>query len=499
MAYKFSNPICGGQDPFVCKGEDGYYSVVEAAGSKELYIYHSNRLTERGVKHVVYQAEESGESSVDIWAPELWNFNNKWYIYYAGSSLGGEKNWHTHRMFVLEADNPLGPYKPPVKLELGEQMAIDGSVLQLAENKFVFFYMGRNEEKMLNCLYMAMMDSPTHICSEPILLSVPELEWESDINEGPFPIYRNGKVSLLYAANAAHLPDYCLGLLVCNDIKNIMKPSSWKKLDKPILTQKGNVIGPGHACIVPSPDNTEDWLVYHSKFDHDYTLPGGWNRVVNLLRITWKEDIIPCCEEPYQHGEPILAPSGEREFSLGKNIELKLDSKSIEQFAEYTYSREKTIWATDDGIRIDGTIWPKFGDKLLLRECSYKDCTITAFMKNISKAGEAGILFRVKLPAAGETRWNGYGVYADKAGHVRLVKCDGKKIMTLKSKKILSDSMRKMTIELQGEIIKVILDGEMLFDIMDSSYRQGQIGIGTLGGDGEFYQLRIRRDEKCVD
>ena len=25
MAYKFSNPICGGQDPFVCKGKDGYY------------------------------------------------------------------------------------------------------------------------------------------------------------------------------------------------------------------------------------------------------------------------------------------------------------------------------------------------------------------------------------------------------------------------------------------------------------------------------------------
>lgn len=497
MSYKFSNPICGGQDPFVCKGKDGYYFVAEAAGSKELYVYHSKRLTERGVRHVVYQAEESGESSVDLWAPEIWNFNNKWYIYYAGSSKPGEENWHTHRMFVLEADNPTGPYKPPVKLELGEQMAIDGSVLQLDDDKYVLFYMGRNEEEKLNCLYMAMMDSPTHVCSEPVLLSRPEHSWESDINEGPFPICRNGKVSLLYAANAAHLPDYCLGLLICNDIGHIMEPSSWTKLNKPLLTQKGNVVGPGHACIVSSPDDTEDWLMYHSKFDHDYTLPGGWNRVVNLLRVTWKDDIIPCFEEIHQHGEAVAAPSGEVELTEGENLELSLDSESMKWFAEYTYSREKTIWATDNGIRIDGTIWPEFGDKLVLRECVYGDCTIIVSMKNISKEGEAGVLFRVNLPAAGETRWNGYGVYADKAGHVRLVKCDGEKIMTLESKKILTDGVRKMLIELQGEIIKVILDGETLFAITDSSYRQGQVGIGTLGGDGGFYELRIRRDENA--
>ncbi|MBQ8802608.1 MAG: family 43 glycosylhydrolase [Tyzzerella sp.] len=497
MAYKFSNPICGGQDPFVCKGEDGYYSVVEAAGSKELCVYHSKRLTERGVKHVVYQAEESGESSVDLWAPELWNFNNKWYIYYAGSSLGGEENWHTHRMFVLEAEHPLGPYKSPVKLELGEQMAIDGSVLQLEENKFVFFYMGRNEEKMLNCLYMAMMDSPTHICGKPVLLSVPELEWESDINEGPFPIYKNGKLSLLYAANAAHLPEYCLGLLVCNDIENIIKPSSWTKLDKPLLTQKGNVIGPGHACIVSSPDDTEDWLVYHSKFDHDYTLPGGWNRVVNLLRVTWKDDVIPCFEEPYQHGEAILAPSGEEVLPEGKSIELRLDNQSARRFAEYTYSREKTVWATDRGIRIDGTIWPEFGDKLILREGVYGNCTIKVCMKNLSNEGEVGVMFGVELPAAGKCRWQGYGVYTNKAGYIQIIKCDGKKIMTLERKKILAEGERNLLIKLQGKAISVFADNEEILSTMDDADIQGQVGVGTLGGDGEFYELRIRRDDNA--
>lgn len=494
MSYQFSNPIFGGQDPFVCKGDDGYYFVAEAAGSKEIYVYHSDRLTERGERYVVYRAEESGESSADLWAPEIWNFNNKWYIYYAGASLAGEKNWHTHRMFVLEADKPIGPYKEPVKLELGEQMAIDGSVLQLAEDKFIFFYMGRNEEKKLNCLYMALMDSPTHICGEPILLSEPEFDWEERINEGPFPIYRNGKVSLLYSAHAAHLPNYCLALLICKDIEHILEPSSWEKLKEPLLTQEGNVIGPGHGCIVSSPDNTEEWLLYHSKFDHDYTLPGGWNRVANLLRVTWEDDIIPRFEQAHPLGTAVMVPAGEKELSVGKTMQLSLNAKSQKYFSEYTYSRSKTVEADDSCIRIAGSVWPEFGDKLILRENVYENCTIHLSMRNTSEEGEVGGLFRVQLPAAGALRWRGYGVYADKIGNFRLVKCDGKKITVLAQKRVQIDGVMDIFVTLNGASIRVSVNEQELFAVADDTFDQGRIGIGTLGGDGEFMEMNVRRN-----
>lgn len=494
MSYKFTNPIYGGQDPFVCKGKDGYYFVAEAEESKELYVYHSKRLTERGERHVVYEAEVSGESSADLWAPEIWNFNDKWYIYYAGASKPGQENWNTHRVFVLEADEPLGPYKPPIKLELGEQMAIDASVLQLEKDKFVCFYMGRNEEEKLNCLYMAYMDSPTHVCSKPVLLSRPELEWEGDINEGPFPIYRNGKVSLLYAANAAHLAEYCLGLLVCNDVENILEPTSWEKLQKPLLTQEGNVIGPGHGCIVGSPDNTEDWLLYHSKFNHDYTLPGGWNRVANLLRVTWIDDIIPCFEKIHQHGAEVLAPSGEMGLGLGTSMELKLDKTNRNEFAEYIYSREKTVTEDNRGIRIWGSVWPEFGDKLILREKIYSDCEIHIPIRILSEEGEAGIMFRVQLPAAGECRWKGYGVYVSQNGLLRLVKCDGTKIDILRETKVKQSQIFNITVTLLKDLLKVFVDDTEIFSVQDSTYLDGQIGIGTLGGDAEFTMLKIRRN-----
>lgn len=495
MAYTFSNPVYGGQDPFVCKGDDGYYFISEKAGSGSIEVFHSDRLTRRGVSHIVYRAEESGESSADLWAPELWHFNGKWYIYYAGASRAGQEYWCTHRTFVLEADHPLGPYSAPVKLDLRtggrEQMAIDGSVLQLAENDFVIFYMGRDEERELNCLYMARMDSPTHVCGEPVLLSAPELPWESDINEGPFPIYRNGRVSLLYAANAAHLPEYCLGLQICDDPSRIMDPGAWHKLPEPLLTRSGNVVGPGHGCIVSSPDGTEDWLLYHSKFDHDYTLPGGWNRVANLLKVTWKDDVIPVFGEPHQLGAPVTPPSGEADLPEGNDIDLRLGEECIDCFEAYTYSREDTVWTSDHCIRIDGSIWPDFGDKLILREAVYGDCVIRLEFRSISRSGIGGLLFGVDLPAAGAVHWRGFGVFGDRAGHVELVRSDGSKIETIKKKHLISEGEWKLEVRVSGCTAQITADGEILFTYRNTKPITGQTGLGTLGGDAEFRKLKI--------
>lgn len=495
MAHVFANPIYGGQDPFVCRGDDAYYGVAETAGAGAIEVYRTERLTRRGSSRVVYRAQESGESSAELWAPEIWRFGGKWYVYYAGASNPGQKYWNTHRTFVLEADEPFGPYRPPVKLELKvngkEQMAIDASVLQLAEDRYVIFYMGRDEERRLNCLYMAGMDSPTHVCTQPVLLSQPELPWEGDINEGPFPIYRNGRVSLLYAANAAHLPDYCLGLLVCGDVDDILDPASWTKLDEPLLTRSGAVIGPGHACIVPSPDGTEDWLVYHSKFDHDYTLPGGWNRVVNLLRLRWKDDVIPVFDKPHQPGEPVPAPSGEPDYVPGEDTDIRLSCRSLEQFDAYTYSRGRSVWATGDSIRIDGRVWPEFGDKLILAEKVYGDCRIELSFASLSPEGEAGLLFGVTLPGAGRCRWRGYGLFADRPGHVRLICCDGKKISILRDAQAAGGGGWKLSVKVSGSSITAYCGEEPLFGYDVKSAVKGQIGIGTLGGDAAFTKLRI--------
>lgn len=312
MNLQFSNPIYAGQDPFVCKGPDGrYYGVAESPDSRQIEVFGSDSLTDRGIRRIAFTAFDSGKCSADLWAPEIWYLRGKWYIYFAGAEGAGMPWWDTHRMFVLEADEPLGPYRFCGELELGEHMSIDGTVMELPDGRLIFIYMRKYEGE--NTLFMAPMSSPTKISGQPVLLSKPDHPWEADINEGAFPIVRNGKVSVLYAANAAHLPQYCLALLHCTDPENILDRSVWVKEESPILTAQKDIIGPGHACIVPSPDGSEDWLLFHSKFDDNDTLPGGWNRVINLHKLTWDEKDRPTFAPLKARGEKMPVPSGEKD------------------------------------------------------------------------------------------------------------------------------------------------------------------------------------------
>lgn len=146
MNLQFSNPIYAGQDPFVCKGPDGrYYGVAESPDSRQIEVFGSDSLTDRGIRRIAFTAFDSGKCSADLWAPEIWYLRGKWYIYFAGAEGAGMPWWDTHRMFVLEADEPLGPYRFCGELELGEHMSIDGTVMELPDGRLIFIYMRKYE------------------------------------------------------------------------------------------------------------------------------------------------------------------------------------------------------------------------------------------------------------------------------------------------------------------------------------------------------------------
>ena len=486
MKLQFSNPIYGGQDPFVCKGPDGrYYAVAESVDSQAIEVFSSDRLTDRGIRRIAYRAAESGPSSADLWAPEIWYLRGKWYIYYAGSSAPGMRNWDTHRMYVLEADEPIGPYRFAGELQLGDHMSIDGTVMELPDGRLYFIYMRKHDHN--NCLFIAPMSSPTEISGEPVFLTGPEYPWESDITEGPFPIVRAGKIYLMYAANAAHLPEYCLALMRCNDPQNILDPKSWEKEPEPILTGRGDVYGPGHACIVPSPDGTEEYLVFHSKFDLDNTLPGGWNRVINLLRLHWDEESRPVFDPLPMRGEGRPLPSGEASMEPGGPVCMQPGVAS-DELAEFGYYRSKTIFYEEDGLLIRGSACPDYGDKVLIRGKVWKDCRIRCTLD--SRQGESGLMMRVCLPATGARLWEGVGLYF-RDDSWRLVQCADKSFTVL-AQGTCSAGQKTACVQLIGNSITIWLDGTVLCCCENVQMPDcGQIGLGTLGGDGWFTELSV--------
>jgi len=488
MSRYFANPLYGGQDPFVCKGPDGmYYGVAESCDSRQIEVFCSPRLTDRGIRRIAFTAFESGPCSHDLWAPEIWYLRGKWYIYFAGASGAGMANWSTHRMYVLEAEQPMGPYRFLGELDLGEHMSIDGTVLELPSGELIFVYMRKHEGE--NTLFMAPMSDPAHISGKPVLLSKPDYPWEADINEGAFPIVRNGQVYLMYSANAAHLPQYCIALLHCLDPNDALNPKVWVKEQRPILVGTEDVIGPGHACIVPSPDGSEDYLVFHSKFDRTDTLPEGWNRVVNILRLKWDSFQRPIFEPLPRRGELRRLPAGEKPLEWGYVLRLR-PGQEPDALAEYGSYRTRIFFYEEEGLRICGTRYPEYGNKAMVRACQWRDLEVTCRMK--AEKGKSGLLFRVRHPAAGAMLWNGCGLFLE-GNRWELVRCDSRSIKVLARGTHTERGAVSLRVIAVGIDVTVLLNDRMICRLQVPDIPEtGQLGFGTLNGDGMFCSLNVR-------
>jgi GH43 family beta-xylosidase/uncharacterized protein YjdB len=313
---KFMNPIkFRGEDPWVIfNPEDKYYYFIYAYnGATEFRIAKSKDLTEIGQEpgQVVWKGMPGTWNERDAWAPELHNLNGKWYIYYCADD-GNNAN---HRMGVLEADKPMGPYvdKGMIKAPF-DKWAIDGTPLQTEDGKLYMVWSGWPDgvpaDSQQN-LFIAPMSDPFTISGDRVSLSAPTEEWERrgrGINEGPQVLRKDGKLMIVYSASASWTNDYCLGLLTFKG-GDVMNPDSWAK-SGPVFAKapdKG-VYGVGHASFVKSPDLTEDWIVYHAQI----TRTSGWGRDIRAQRFTWNADGTPNFGEPVRPEVLLDKPSANK-------------------------------------------------------------------------------------------------------------------------------------------------------------------------------------------
>lgn len=314
----FTNPVWKGQDPFLIKYENNYYYCESIAGGG-IAVWKSNKMTERKIKKIVWQPPKTGWNTSEIWAPELHKIGQKWYIYYAADS-GENKD---HRMGVLESvgDNPQGDYIDKGQLYTGDNIenrtdnkwAIDGTVLQ-HNNELYFIWSGWKEYYDNQYLYIAHMKNPWTIDSDRIQLADnDDYYWERvspgkrGLNEAPQIIKNKGKIYIIYSCSGSWQPTYKLGQLSIDMDQNVMVANNWKKKGKPVFKGTEVVHGVGHASFVKSPDNTEDWIIYHSKID---SIP-GWNRDVRMQEFGWNRDGSPDFGTPIKAGIPLDVPSGE--------------------------------------------------------------------------------------------------------------------------------------------------------------------------------------------
>lgn len=308
----FTNPLVPwGADPWVTQ-KDGIYYFTYTQGSK-LVLYQTSSLSELALAspHDAWIPEPGMPYSQNIWAPELHQIDDKWYMYFAADD-GRNAN---HRMYVVEnsSEDPMqGEWILKGKAaDPSDEWAIDGTVLDYKGERYML-WSGGDAGAPPQHIYIAKMSNPWTIDGEKVAIASPIHPWEmngSAINEGPQVLINpDGQLHVVYSASGYWVDTYCLGLLTLNIDGDPMNPEHWEKKPDPVFSMRpeSGAYGPGHNGFFKSPDGTEDWIIYHARSG-----PGGGNRNARIQKFNWNEDGTPHFGEPVKIGEPIKKPSGE--------------------------------------------------------------------------------------------------------------------------------------------------------------------------------------------
>jgi len=318
----FRNPLntIRGSDPFT-RYYNGYYYLTATTWTNQLTMKRATTL--EGLKSAQEQViREETDTTTDhccnMWAPEFFLLDGphgpRWYYYYTAGRSGDDFGYQ--RMYVLESigTDPMGPYTFVGQIyDVAGWWAIDGSVLEHGGSRYFLFSRWQGENQ---CLWIAPMDNPWTIGGSAQVISCPEYDWErhdSNVNEGPEALQRNGRTFIVYSASGCMGYEYKLGLLELTAGGDPMDPADWVKAPEPVFSwresgQQG-VYGPGHNGIFKSPDNTEWWHVYHANTGPDdgcYI----W-RTTRAQKINWTADGTPDFGVPAFLDEDLVVPSGE--------------------------------------------------------------------------------------------------------------------------------------------------------------------------------------------
>lgn len=274
--FRDTRPFMG-QDPHITKWENTFLLIQSAYGNKRIIIRQIDDLSNM-IRNTMTTVWIEGNHQ-ELWAPELHNIDDKWFIYYAATHTGRNED---HRMYVLEADHPLGPYHSLGKVITPNNedfWAIDQTIFQHNQEWFtVWSGWHENSPGFPQHLYGAVLEAPNRIGPRS-LLSSPHFNWEKTIApllEGP-QILKNdqGKIYLTYSCDASWTQEYKVGLLEHNG-GPILDPESWQKYPEPILT------GGGHGTFVGT------FYVYHRKL----SCSEGWfDREITVKPFHWANGV----------------------------------------------------------------------------------------------------------------------------------------------------------------------------------------------------------------
>jgi len=312
-AATFTNPLNNSSpDPFIFYYNGYYYMAATTWGSTAgTGLTMRKAATIAALKtapqvRIWYDATSS--RCCNMWAPEFYLLNGKWYGYY---TAGPATCCDGQRLHVIQSSgtDPMGTYtyKGQLADTTGGWM-IDGSILQLNSKLYLLFsaWSGSNQN-----VYIVGMSNPYTVSGTRVLISTPTYSWEKqggNVNEGPVAIQHSGKTYVTYSASSCANTNYALGMLTLTG-GNPLSASSWTKKSTAVFSKGNGVYGPGHNNFFTSPDGTETWMIYHG---NDSSSDGcDMFRQPHIKKIGWNSDGSPSLGSPINASNSVTVPAGD--------------------------------------------------------------------------------------------------------------------------------------------------------------------------------------------
>ncbi len=276
LTIEYHNPVWEGYlaDPHVLKSRGEYYAYGTGQESKgrQFPVLHSKDFVNwEFVGNALQNVTQPRLKA--YWAPEVAERDGKYYLYYAGD----------YKMRVALSDHPAGPFKDVGAILFpDEPFSIDGHPYRDPQTGkwYLFFAKDFLDERVGTALAVAPLGDDMISIAGPIRTVLRAVgDWQIyernrkmygrvfdawHTVEGPAVIFRDGRYYCFYSGGNWQTPGYGVGFGVSDSVMGPYRDTADLEGATVIKSIPGELIGPGHNCVVLGPDDKTWFIVYHS-------------------------------------------------------------------------------------------------------------------------------------------------------------------------------------------------------------------------------------------
>ena len=281
----YRNPVLAGDypDPSVIRvGERDFWATATSTEwAPQFPLFHSTDLVRWTPVGAIF-SERPHWSAGRYWAPELSEFEGRFYVYYAGRKKHGPLC-----IAVATADRPEGPYVDhgPV---IGQR---HGSIDPMAftdqrGRRFLAWKEDGNSANLPTTLWVQRLSSDgRRLQGKRTAILGNDAAWEGDIVEAPCIVWHEGWYYLFYSGNACCGKEcaYAIGVARAREVEGPYE----KYAHNPIAQTNGSWRCPGHGTLVDD-GMGRTFLLYHAYDASRDSLSIGRQALLDEVR--WRSD-----------------------------------------------------------------------------------------------------------------------------------------------------------------------------------------------------------------